>query len=63
MRGVASLAGYVSDDKNNPIIFSIMLNGFIQKKRNKQNVPADCINYKRDIEDTLWTQVITLARQ
>ena len=57
MHGISSLSGYICLDSHEPIIFSILLNGFIQKKQTDV-----CLNYKKDIEDTVCMNIIQLAR-
>ncbi len=54
MSGVSGLAGYLipTAEPAMPIIFTIMLNGFIQKSTAPGNLQSTCmIDYKHDIED------------
>lgn len=56
MGGVSSLAGYLCIPGQEPYIFSILLNGFIQRAVDTTNPQ---INYKVDIEDALCNAFIS----
>jgi D-alanyl-D-alanine carboxypeptidase/D-alanyl-D-alanine-endopeptidase (penicillin-binding protein 4) len=61
MSGVSSLSGYICLEDHEPIIFSIMLNGFIQKKLLVANHNDDYVSFKHDIEDALCEEIIKIV--
>lgn len=56
--GVSALSGYILDSDHDPIIFSILINNFIQYQY--ENVEG--INYKTDIEDKICSSIIEFVR-
>lgn len=61
MSGVSALSGYVCLEDHEPIIFSIMLNGLIQKKPSTANQNDGYISYKHDIEDAVCKEIIEIV--
>lgn len=57
--GVSALAGYICIPEKEPYIFSILLNGFIQRAGDTTNPQ---INYKIDIEDALCNEFINVLQ-
>jgi len=55
LSGVSALSGYICVPGNEPYIFSIMLNGFIQQNSDTHSFS---VNYKSDVEDALCGAVI-----
>jgi D-alanyl-D-alanine carboxypeptidase len=59
MGGISTLAGYICLQNQKPLIFSIMLNGYVKPQNGTNRV---VINYKRDVEDALCLQAIEFAK-
>jgi len=58
MAGISALSGYISDDNDNLLAFSILTNGFVQSQSMAGAVPLKIFtpsgpNYKTEIEDAI----------
>lgn len=60
MGGITALAGYLCLAEKKPLIFSILLNGFVKPQCDSNRVT---INYKHDVEDALCVQAIEFEKE
>ncbi len=60
LQGISALSGYICLPDHEPIIFSILLNNFVQPQNDNTKIGID---YKRDVEDELCAQVIAFERE